>query len=137
LWLILGTLGLRLGEALGRKWLDTDWQHNTITVRRALLRNQVTSSLELAETETSRSRRTLTLPTETARALKAHRNRERPLIMAASTFIPKERSRPDCLSTGHSVAEPEQNGSERPIWAKLPLISFMPSRNFLAFRGRK
>jgi len=40
LWVVLGTLGLRLGEALGLKWTDIDWQRSTLAVRRTLQRDR-------------------------------------------------------------------------------------------------
>lgn len=76
LWVMLGTLGLRLGEALGLKWTDVDWSRGTVTVRRSLQRNPLTQMLELQEPKTARSRRTLSMPKQTMAALRAHHDRQ-------------------------------------------------------------
>jgi integrase len=76
LWVTLGTLGLRLGEALGLKWSDVDWTRGTITIRRTLQRNRLTGTLELREPKTPQSRRTLSLPKQTIAALRAHHDRQ-------------------------------------------------------------
>jgi integrase len=76
LWVLLGTAGLRLGEALGLRWDDIDWQRRTLTVRRTLQRDRVHKALMLTETKTKGSRRTLTLTTGAIEALKAHQDRQ-------------------------------------------------------------
>jgi integrase len=76
LWVTLGTLGLRLGEALGLKWSDIDWTRGTITIRRTLQRNRLTGTLEFREPKTAQSRRTLSLPKQTVAALRAHHDRQ-------------------------------------------------------------
>jgi len=76
LWVLLGTAGLRLGEALGLKWDDIDWQRQTLTVRRTLGPDPVRKTLALAETKTKGSQRTLTLTTRAIEALKAHQDRQ-------------------------------------------------------------
>jgi integrase len=76
LWAVLASVGLRLGESLGLRWTDIDWQRNTLTVQRTLHRNRQTGSLELQEPKTAGSRRQLTLPSQTISALKAHRDRQ-------------------------------------------------------------
>lgn len=77
LWLILGTLGLRLGEALGLKWSDVDWQAGTIRVIRKLERDRKTGELHLSEMKTKHSRRTLPLGTLGRDALQAHQGRQK------------------------------------------------------------
>ena len=76
LWLILGTLGLRLGEALGLMWADIDMSRGTVAVRRALQRDRKNRGLVLSELKTKRSRRTLTLGPSVAAALQAHRDKQ-------------------------------------------------------------
>jgi len=76
LWVALGTLGLRLGEALGLKWSDIDWQRGTVAVRRTLQRERRGKGLVLSELKTKGSRRTLTLTTLGLEALKAHQDRQ-------------------------------------------------------------
>jgi integrase len=76
LWIVLGTLGLRLGEALGLKWSDIDWEHSTLTVQRTLSRDRSGKGLIFSETKTRRSRRTLTLGRDALAALKTHEDRQ-------------------------------------------------------------
>jgi integrase len=76
LWVLLGTLGLRLGEALGLKWSDIDWTRKTLSLRRTLQRDRKQGKLLLTELKTKGSRRTLTLTSQALEALKAHRDRQ-------------------------------------------------------------
>ena len=69
LWLLLVTAGLRPGEALGLKWADLD--DGKLRIQRALSRSKAGWKFE--EPKTSRSRRTVTLPMTTLRALREHR----------------------------------------------------------------
>lgn len=57
----------------GRPW---DQQRNPITVHRTCQRNRLKGALELNETKTKGSKRTLTLPTQTAAALPPHGDRQ-------------------------------------------------------------
>jgi integrase len=63
-------LGLRQGELLGLRWSDVDLAAGTVTVRHALQR--VDGNLQLVETKTARSRRTIPLPIVAAEALRQH-----------------------------------------------------------------
>lgn len=60
--------GLRQGELLGLRWSDVDLAAGTLTVRHALQR--VDGRLQLVETKTPRSRRTIPLPELALRALR-------------------------------------------------------------------
>jgi integrase len=73
---VLGTLGLRLGEALGLKWSDLDLQRSTLAVRRTLQRDRRGNGLILTELKTKGSRRTLTLTTWALEALRAQQDRQ-------------------------------------------------------------
>jgi len=76
LWIVLGTLGVRLGEALGLKWSDVDWQQGTVTIMRKLERDREQGALVLSELKTKYSRRTLHLGAGPLAALTAHRDRQ-------------------------------------------------------------
>lgn len=77
LWIVLGTSGLRLGEALGLKWSDIDWDRGTIRVVRKLERDRETHELVLTEMKTKNSRRTLPLGSFALEALRGHQERQR------------------------------------------------------------
>jgi integrase len=60
LWVVLGTAGLRIGEALGLKWQDVDLQAGRLQVKRAL-RRQRRNGLVFVAPKTPRSRRLIHL----------------------------------------------------------------------------
>jgi integrase len=72
LWVLLATTGCRLGEALGLRWTDIDFQSSTASIRRAL-QLQRGIGLTFVEPKTARSRRTVPLPAETLAVLAEHR----------------------------------------------------------------
>ena len=76
LWVLLGTAGLRLGEALGLKWSDIEFSRRTLLVRRAVQRQKGGVGLVFVEPKTARSRRTIQLSTLAADALKRHQERQ-------------------------------------------------------------
>ncbi len=61
LWVLLGTTGLRIGEALGLKWSDVDLLAGRLQVRRALQR-QRGRGLVFVEPKSVTSRRCVELP---------------------------------------------------------------------------
>jgi integrase len=61
LWVLLGTTGLRIGEALGLKWSDVDLVAGRLQVRRALQR-QHGRGLVFVEPKSVTSRRCVELP---------------------------------------------------------------------------
>lgn len=67
-------LGLRSGEALGLRWEDVDLDGRTLRVRFALQR--IDGKLTLKEPKTEKSKRTVSMPDATVRALRAHRIRQ-------------------------------------------------------------
>lgn len=85
--IVLVTLacGLRLGEVLGLQWIDVDTDAGTLAIRRTLQRVYATSKtkkktqLVVADTKTTSSRRTLTLPALVAERLEAHRTEMAPI----------------------------------------------------------
>jgi integrase len=73
-WVLLGTTGLRLGEALGLRWPDIDLEVGTVRVQRALQR-QRGKGLVFTSPKTAQSRRTLDLTKVAIQALKEHQAR--------------------------------------------------------------
>jgi integrase len=74
LYLVALAVGLRQGEALGRRWEDIDLDAGVLKVRVALQR--VKGKLQLVEPKTTKSRRTIALPQAVVGALRAHRTRQ-------------------------------------------------------------
>lgn len=67
-------VGLRQGEALALRWIDLDLDAEMLTVRHSLQR--IDGKLTLTEPKTSRSRRTVLLPSPLVDALRQHRKRQ-------------------------------------------------------------
>lgn len=79
LWVLLGTTGTRVGEALGTSWDAVDLTARALKVQRALQR-QRHKGLVLVEPKSASSRRTVHLAAVAVEALRAHttlRMRER------------------------------------------------------------
>lgn len=76
MWVVLGTTGIRLGEALGLKWTDIDFGRRTLQVNRALQRRRAGGGLVLTEPKSARGRRTIELSQEACTALRAHQERQ-------------------------------------------------------------
>lgn len=82
LWVLLGTTGMRVGEALGTGWESVDLTARTLKVQRALQR-QRHKGLVLVEPKSASSRRTVHLPTVAVEALRAHKTLQMRERMAA------------------------------------------------------
>ena len=67
-------VGLRLGEALGLRWIDVDLERSQLHVRQALQR--IDGELRFVEPQSEQSRRTVALPDLVATILKRHRTRQ-------------------------------------------------------------
>lgn len=67
--IVLGSTGLRLGEALGLRWSDVDLEERRLTVRRTLGR-LADGGFGLVEPKTARARRTIDLPRVAVAALR-------------------------------------------------------------------
>ncbi len=65
--------GARLGELLGLKWADIDFDAKTISIQRTLL--DLNGRIEVGEPKTARSRRRIDLPDFVVTALESHRLR--------------------------------------------------------------
>ena len=64
-------VGMRQGELLALTWKDVDFEKRTLHVRQSIRR--VKGGLEVSETKTSRSRRTVRMPELVAEVLLEHR----------------------------------------------------------------
>ena len=76
LWVLLGTAGLRVGEALGLRWDDIDLDRRRLAIRRALQRQQA-AGLVFIPPKTRTSRRSVRLSRLACWALTEHRERQR------------------------------------------------------------
>lgn len=74
LYVLLGTAGLREGEALGLHWSDVDLQNGTATITRQL--TEVRGHLALTDPKTPKARRQVPLSALAVEALKEHRKRQ-------------------------------------------------------------
>lgn len=75
LWTVFLLQGLRLGEALGLRWADVDFEAQQIHIRQTVM-HLATKGMVVGTPKTPRSRRTLDLTPLTAAALRAHRTRQ-------------------------------------------------------------
>lgn len=75
LWVVLVTIGVRLGQATALTWGDIDFGKKTLQVRRTV-HSQVGKGLVFNEPKTTRSRRTLDLSAVAVAALQQHRKRQ-------------------------------------------------------------
>ncbi len=75
LWVLLGTTGMRLGEALGLKWDDVDLAEGRLVIQRTLQRH-LGRGLVFAPPKTEKSRRTIHLSVAARESLLRHRQSE-------------------------------------------------------------
>lgn len=75
LWLVLGTGGLRLGEALGLTWDQVDLASGRLHIRKALQRQRTAGNV-FVPCKTRTSRRTVILTRLAHQALQRHRRRQ-------------------------------------------------------------
>ena len=74
-WVLLGTTGLRFGEALGLRWRDVHLEERRIVVRQQLGRRKG-QGLVFGPLKTAGSRRTVLLTEMAVAALQAHRSQQ-------------------------------------------------------------
>ena len=74
LWFLLGSLGLRRGEALALRWSDYDSDKLTLSITKS--RKKVGTSIIESSTKTARSVRTLPVPKAVATVLESHKARQ-------------------------------------------------------------
>lgn len=87
LFVVIALLGLRRSEALGLQWSDVDLSQGTLMVRRGL--HRINGQLQLLDTKTARSRRTIPLPGPVLLALEAHQRRQEAERVALAEKWPK------------------------------------------------
>jgi integrase len=75
LYVLSLTCGLRMGEALGLKWSDIDFDAGTLRVHRQVQRVREGGGLVFSEPKNA-SRRTIDLPQRALEALRSHRKRQ-------------------------------------------------------------
>jgi len=73
-YLLLATTGLRRGEALGLRWADLDLDGARASIRQTII--AVKHTAMLGTPKTAKGRRTVTLDSGTAAALREHRKRQ-------------------------------------------------------------
>src|SRR5215207_4068576 len=120
---VLGaTCGLRIGEALGVKWEDMDFDNGTLTIRRTIWRGRV------LPTKTNSSRRTIKLPRIALEALHRHKedaDRQSENGIAASGWVfPTARGNPHYAANFY-----RHNWKPMLKKAGLPPITFHPLRH--------
>jgi integrase len=84
LWIVLLTLGLRRGEAVGLRWADVDLNSGTLRTKKQIQRLRIKdpepdgpkTKLQHVSLKTKRSKRGLTLPKLTVEALRVHRKQQ-------------------------------------------------------------
>jgi integrase len=86
LWILLGTAGLRRGEALGLEWIDVDLDAGRVSVRQTLQRRRG-AGFVLVAPKTPRSRRSVLLTELAMAALLEHRCRQVARFGSAPRFV--------------------------------------------------
>ncbi len=78
LWIITVWLGLRQGEVFGLRWSDIDLDKRSMRIQKQLQwsGSKETRTVQLVDTKTERSKRTLPLPAPIVTALRRHRTRQ-------------------------------------------------------------
>jgi integrase len=108
LWLLLGTTGLRRGEALGLRWSDIEWPRDGdsgwLTVKRALTLLNNEPHLTLPKTRTGARR--IALDPHTVAALRRHREQQA-----------KEQERAAELWQDHGLVFAREDGTPLHPWS--------------------
>ena len=75
-WVLMATVGLRIGEVVALKWSDFDLERSRLTVHRTMTRVSSGTWKVGDEPKTASSKRTIVLPAITTEALRRHRTRQ-------------------------------------------------------------
>lgn len=115
------TTGMRVGEILGLRWQDIDFEREKLSIIQTLSQ----SGSEFSETKTDGSRRSVALPDETLRSLKQHK-----------VVISKEKLRVGSLYEDYdlvvctSLGKPVHPANFRNRWRKLVMQADVPYIRF-------
>jgi integrase len=107
--------GMRPEEYLGLKWSDLDLQQSTAVVRRVLIRRKG-GGWYFGEPKTSRSRRTIPLPTTLVKMLEAHRRKQMAARLKAGAAY---RNSELVFATGEGTPHNSRNLAQRHFQAIL------------------
>src|SRR5215472_8747343 len=110
LWVLLGTTGLRIGEALGLRWSDVDLIARRLQVRRALQR-QRGRGLVFVEPKSVTSRRGVELPQLAIAVLRLHRLRVDGELVFPNRHASQWRQAPSATHRSSLWTEPGYRGS--------------------------
>lgn len=75
-WWLLGTTGMRRGEALGLRWADVDLDRGRVVIRRTLVLKLETPGWAWSQPKTNAGYRTVSIDEETVAALRAHKAKQ-------------------------------------------------------------
>lgn len=132
LYVVAITCGLRLGELLGLRWEDINFDEGTLQVRRQL--QWLKGGPQFTEPKTKHSRRTVFLPRLAVAALKEHRKKQREERLRLGE-VWQDNGLVFCTEIGTPINPPNlQRRSFRPILkrAGVPIIRFHDLRHTCA-----
>lgn len=139
LYMVAWGSGLRRSEILGLQWPDIDFKKGTLTVKRSLVR--VTGGYKFGEPKTKKSRRTIPLPEQVMKALKAWKSKQAKEKMKWNElYIDVELEKRSVFNSLNMVFSDEMGGPTNPEFisrcfkkdlesAKLPNIRFHDLRH--------
>lgn len=128
LYLLAMTTGLRIGEALGLRWAEVDMGGHRLTVARQMLQ----SRQEMAPVKTDASNRRVPFPEMAARALVAHRTRQRVGRLASRSW--RDLDLVFCSEDGRPLGRDRVNGELTAlcVQAGIPRYTFHELRHTTA-----
>lgn len=132
LYTVAVALGLRLGEALGLRWQDTDLEAGMLRVEHALQRIK-DKGLELVEPKSETSHRVIALPEVAILALRAHRVRQlEERLVAGRSWKEHGYVFPSSVGTGQDASNVRRQFKKALAKAGLPAKRFHDTRHTAA-----
>jgi len=101
LYVLLGTTGMRRGEVLGLRWRDVDLDAAELHIVQTL--TAVNYQLVFSTPKTKRSRRLISLDTDSVRIVRAHRRRQREERLAVGPAWNDEHDLVFCTEAGEPL----------------------------------